>query len=111
MESTTLNSEDLRVRALELREKTGFTAMDCKKALFTVGGDLEAAKRYLASGAWRAGKLVSWNSDALRAGTVKMQEQTGLAADVCREALMNAGGNIDLAIDQLQYEGKLPRAS
>ena len=100
-----LPQEQLKERAAELRGATGFTMMDCKKALLQTDGSFEGAKRFLASGKWRTAELITWDYDGLTKKTLELQLATKLDSEVCRTALMNAGGNLDLALEQLQVEG------
>lgn len=102
-----LLQEQLTDRAARLRQVTNFSVMDCKKALLHSEGNFEAAKRFLATGKWRAGKLVSWDHAVLAKHTMELAVDTGLDAGECRTALMNAGGNVELAKEQLALEGRL----
>ena len=104
-QESALRKKQLEERAVELRKATGFAMTDCKKALLQTDGNFETAKRFLASGKWRTGKLITWDYDGLTKTTLEMQLATKLDTEVCRTALMNAGGNLNLALEQLQVEG------
>lgn len=106
--STTPTEAATRAQAeQQLYKATGFALFECKKALFQTEGDVTFAKHLLASGAWRLGKSVSWNHAGLAIGAEQLKQKTGFSLDVCREMVMNAGGNVDLAIEHLEYTGQL----
>lgn len=93
-------------KARTLRDLTGFPLMECKKAIHLCEGDLAAAKEWLASGGWRGGKLISWDYAALATKSGQLSEELKLSVEECREALMNAGGNLELAKGQLSRHGE-----
>lgn len=85
--------------ALLLRQQLddAYSAMECRKALAICGGDLQAAARWLVSGAWQAAKLVSWNWESLHAKSAELAQELDLSADECLRTLKNCSGSLVLA--------------
>jgi len=53
--------EDIKILCKQLREKTGFSLMDCKMALIRFDYNEAKAIGYLGSNEWKKGKLL-WKS-------------------------------------------------
>lgn len=102
------NRDEIARASALMRQALGFSAMDCRKALYACGGNVNDAAEYLASGEWMRGKLISWDFPALKKDCAILVSQTDLAETLCWKTLQNCGGNVDLANRKLQGLSALP---
>lgn len=90
--------DDRKAAALSLRSRLdeAYSAFDCRKALDTCGGDPLAAAKWLASGAWMQGRLITWDEQSLRGKAALLAAETQMPESLCLEALRHCGGSITL---------------
>lgn len=97
---------ELKTAAAELytRLDKAFTVMDCKKALYSTEGDLEAAAVWLTNGNWAAAKLVSWNWEGLRESADALHKELGVPEPFVMKVLKDCGGHRELARRKLMFQ-------
>lgn len=91
-----------RAPVLRAALHNAFSAMECKKALASCDNDIARAANWLVAGNWRAGKLITWNSESLKTKSQQLSDQLCRPVSECREVLMNCSGHMELALRRLK---------